>query len=59
MGCGREPRPSEETFKKIFAMMPNLANCVWHGKSLKEDVREDVHIIKQRLDLMVQQMETE
>ena len=59
MGCDRESRPSEKTFNSVFAMMPNLAVCVWSGGHLKEDVKEDVGIIKQRLDLMIEQMETE
>jgi len=41
MGCGRESRPSEITFKEVFAMMPNLACCIWHGKQLKDDAKED------------------
>ena len=59
MGCCRKARPSEKTFNEVFAMMPNLACCVWHGKHLKEDAEEDVYVIKQKLDLMIKQMETE
>jgi hypothetical protein len=59
MGCGREPRKSEKTFKEVFAMMPNLACCVWYGKNLEEDAKENVDIIKQKLDLMIEQMEAE
>ena len=59
MGCDRESRLSEQTFSDVFRMMPNLAICVWSAKGLIDDVKEDVEIIKNRLDNMVKQMEAE
>jgi hypothetical protein len=40
-------------------MMPALAYCVWSGELFIDDAKEGVEVIKEKLDLMIKQMETE
>ena len=56
MGISRLPRPSEESLSLVFNEIRNLDKLLWKkDKYLIQRVREDVRIVKQRLDCVVEQ----